>query len=402
MRASCTETENSVAPKRVKAYPWRASDHTALPDKEADPDISIISGTASHDLSRKVCTILNRQLSDVDINKFSDGEIFVNIKESMRGKDVFIIQTCSPPVNDSVMELLLTVAAAKRSGANTVTAVVPYFGYKLNRRGLPINTTHQTRFLWNAAGDLAKMLQVAGVDKVVSVDLQRPGQGHEACFFNVTLPAETIATNDLFVDYFRSVLEADWPVAVVSPNTEYAKKAKKFQKKLLQCRPELQVDYAAFLRSDAEPVSTVGKLELQGDIKGKDVILIEDYIGKSALAWLFFRRTDLRFLVVAGLDSTVHLTILCNRLMKEGARRVFICASHGHFDAKAMRLIDLSPIAQVVISDSIALPERSTAKIVQLSIAALLATVIQSDVAYLPISEFNPSEESEDGDYVLE
>lgn len=269
----------SLEHRAKKANPWKARKSSYV-EKEADPDIAIISGTANRALSEKICLVMNRTLSDVEINKFSDGEISINIKESMRGKDVFVVQTCSPPVNENIMELLLSVAAAKRAGASTVTAVIPYFPYKLNRRGLPISTTHHSRFLWNASADVAKMLHILGVDKVISVDLQRTGQGHEACFFKAQLPAETISTNDLFVEYFARTLD-NYPIAIVSPNTEYAKKARKIQKKLAAARPGMSVDYAVFLRSDAEPV--IGKgvtLDFQGDVKGKDVILIEDYIGE--------------------------------------------------------------------------------------------------------------------------
>lgn len=134
-----------------------SAEQVATPHFAEDPDVSILSGSANRALSEKVVLHLKRHLSEAEVAKFSDGEIFINIKESMRGKDVFIIQSCAPPVNDSVIELLLTIAAAKRSGASTVTAVIPYFGYKLNRRGLPISTTHHSRFLWSAAADISKM-----------------------------------------------------------------------------------------------------------------------------------------------------------------------------------------------------------------------------------------------------
>eukprot|EP01031_Cornospumella_fuschlensis_P029428 gene29428-35520_t len=380
-RAVCQEENEDVSRKSIKKTPWKGSSSFEEPKVADQTDISIISGSTNKPLSEEISRILGKKLSQVDIRKFSDGEIMVSINESMRGKDVFVIQTCSPPVNDNVMELFLTVAAAKRAGASSVTAVIPYFGYKLNRRGLPINTTHHTRFLWNAAGDIAKMLQVIGADKVISVDLQRPGQGHEACFFpRSQLIAETISTNDIFVDYFAKLMleNATGPLnlSVVSPNTEYTKKARKFQKKLRSILPpDSTVDRAVFLRSDAETVKGA-QLEIQGDVRNKDVILIEDYI-----------------------DSTVHLTILANKLLRDGARRVFICASHGYFDEHGVRLLDLSPISKVVISDSIEMPKRSSQKIVQLSIAPLLAAVIDSDIAFTPQSEFN---NQEDEDYIVE
>lgn len=119
----------------------------------------------------------------MNVTRFSDGEILIEINESIRGKNCVLIQSCAAPVNDNILEMLLTITAARRSGATTVTVVVPYFGYKHNRRGLPISTTYHSRFLWSAAGDFAKMLEVVGADKVISVDLQRSGEGdvpHEA------------------------------------------------------------------------------------------------------------------------------------------------------------------------------------------------------------------------------
>jgi ribose-phosphate pyrophosphokinase len=379
----------NVAPKAPKvAHPLPSENKIVVPAIEPvtrrkgpeDPDISIISGTANRPLSDKIAQTLGRDLSDVEIKKFADGEISIIINESMRGKDVFILQTCASPVNDSVMELLLSVAAAKRSGANSVTAIIPYFGYKLNRRGLPISTTHHSRFLWSAASDLAKMLLVMGVDKVISVDLQRPGQGHEACFFHQSLPAETISTSDLFTEHFHNTLSKDTPLVIVSPNTELVKKAKKFQSKLSQLRPSQEIKYAAFLRSDSDLSYVKGApLELQGDVRGKDVVLIEDYI-----------------------DSAVHISILCNRLLKEGANRVIVAASHGHFDAKSINLFNISPITQVIVSDSIRLPANTKVtndKIVQLSIAPLIAKIIQSDSKYA-IVEFNP--DNEEDPFVME
>lgn len=342
-------------------------------DSLQNPDIAIISGTACAELSQQISQELDMALCKVSISQFSDGETFVNIQESMRGKDVFVIQTCAPPVNESVMELVLSIGAAKRSGASHVTAVIPYFGYRLNRRGLPLSTTHHSRFLWNAAGDLAKMLLIVGADKVISVDLQKPGQGHEACFFRTNLPAETISTNDLFVQHFQSIITGDAPIVVVAPNSELVKKATKFQRKLKSVRPEWALDSAVFLRTDAEPTSTASFL---GDVKGKDVVLIEDYI-----------------------DSAQHITVLTNRMLKEGARKVYVFASHGLFSDEAVRLIDLSPVTQVVVSNSIPLPKNASSnKIVQLSLASLLAKVIRSDNSYDSNTEFNPDVSEEQYD----
>jgi ribose-phosphate pyrophosphokinase len=209
----------------------------------------ILSGTANLALSQQIADLLHTELLDVTTRRFSDGELNCVINESIRGKDIIIVQTCAAPVNDNIMELLLTVAAARRAGANTVTAVIPYFGYKYHRRGLPISTTYSSRFLWSAAADLAKMLQCVGVDSVVSVDLQRPGQGHEACFFDSNIPVETISTSQAFAEYFKNNIEPPLKkVVIVSANTECVKKARKFQRKLKEVTGLEDVEYAVFMR----------------------------------------------------------------------------------------------------------------------------------------------------------
>jgi len=326
-----------------------------------DKEFLIISGTASNKLASDICKELGVPLGAAKMERFSDGEIFVRFNESLREKDVFIVQTCAPPVNDNVMELLLSIAAAKRSGASSVTAVIPYFGYKHNRRGLPISTTHHSRFLWNAAGDLGKMLHTVGVDKVISVDLQRPGQGHEACLFNTQLPAETISTNEAFVTYFKDNINLHNKVVVVSPNTVNVKKARKFQRKLKALLPNSSIDYAAFLRddfmadSDSEAVHTA---MLGNDVQDSDVIIIVDTI-----------------------DTGRTLNLLCERLVKAGARKVYVCASHGLLTGEAAAILNSSTIEKVVISDSIELSTSALkcSKIVQVALAPLLAKIIESD-----------------------
>ncbi len=282
---STTSSNNPTTTIKKKIIPNLT--FKAIEDEE--DGVAIIAGTASKSLAQKICAQLGKSLSPTDIAKFSDGETTIRYRDSMRGKDVFIIQTCSAPVNESTMELLLAIGAAKRAGAASVTAVIPYFGYRLNRRGFPISSTHHSRFLWNAANDIAKMLLVVGADKVISVDLQRPGQNHEGCFFKNALPAETISTNDLFINHFKEYLEQDASVIIISPNTELVKKAKKYQTKLRSARPDLLVDCGAILRSDADPVPINGSnLDIRGDVSGKDVILIADYVGKRGCL-IFFR-----------------------------------------------------------------------------------------------------------------
>jgi ribose-phosphate pyrophosphokinase len=283
------------------------------------------------------------------------------------------------------MELLLSIAAAKRAGAASVTAVIPYFGYKHSRRGLPISTTNHSRFLWNAAGDLAKMLQISGVDKVISVDLQRPGQGHEACFFNSGIPAETISTNNLFVKFFSEEIALHDRVVIVSPNTINLKKAIKFQRKLQVERPESAISHSVFLRDNVHEIQSQTSLaeavnaEMLGGVSGADVVIMTDTVG-----------------------SGKTLVVLSDRLLGAGARRVFVCASHGLLTDNALANIDQSRIEKVVISDSVQIQEPSSPKIVQLSLSNLLAKIIESDGERGDDIEFSDNQEDDLGNYEIE
>lgn len=164
-------------------------------------DFLIVAGSANGALSKDICDILGTRATPTDVWQFSDGELSCIINDTVRGKDVCLIQSFGDPVNDNIMELLLTISALRRSGANNITAVIPYFGYKFHRnRGLPITTPHQSRFMWNSAADIAKMLRVCGVDKIISIDLQRAGQNHEACFFENVVPVETVDSTNIFVE----------------------------------------------------------------------------------------------------------------------------------------------------------------------------------------------------------
>eukprot|EP01041_Mallomonas_annulata_P000148 gene148-249_t len=328
-----------------------------VPQKRLD-HLVILPGTAVSSIASDVAKHIGVKLGDVDIKRFSDGEIYCHIKEPMRGKDVFIIQSCAAPVNDNIMELLLTISCARRSGANRVTAVIPYFGYRHHRRGTPISSKHSSRYMWSTTSDFAKMLQVMGVDRVISVDLQRPGQGQEACFFDNFIPVETIFSTNLMIDYFSDNIPLQEPVVIVSPDSDFTKKARKFQKGLLAKGKLTQVNLAAFMHTEHHtgPVDPNAS-EFLGNVAGADVIIVDDVV-----------------------DSAGTLSILCRRLLKEGARKVYLCASHGLFTGNSHELIRLSPVEKVITTDSVPLAAGlKSNKIEQVSIAPLLARLIESE-----------------------
>jgi ribose-phosphate pyrophosphokinase len=212
--------------------------------------ILIIPGSAHPKLATEISELIDVPTASVIINRFTDGECNVMINDSIRGKDVFIIQTCAAPVNDNVMELLLTISCARRCGAKRINAVIPYFGYKHHRRSAPISTKNGSRFLASGAMDFAKMMTEMGVDRVIAVDLQRPGQGSEACFFDNVVPLETIGTSQYQMDFILANVTLSNPVVVVAPNGECVKKARQCQD-ILEKRLNQSIKVSCFFQSDS-------------------------------------------------------------------------------------------------------------------------------------------------------
>lgn len=162
---------------------------------------------------------------------FNLGEVNIKIDDPVRGKDVFYIQSASAPSSDNIIEMLLFISACRRSGAKRVTAVVPYFPFKHRRLGTMSSTKYNSRFLSSASMDFAIMMQEMGVDRVIAVDLQRPGQGQEACFFDNSIPLEVVLTTNLMIEHFvrysHRFFKKERPIVVVAPNREVLKRALK-------------------------------------------------------------------------------------------------------------------------------------------------------------------------------
>lgn len=348
--------------RRREANIW--SVHTMQSSKrnkqKAQRELAVLAGTSHPQLVDKICQELRTAPIDAVVGRFADGECKIEVDQNIRGKDVYIIQSCIAPVNDSVMELLLLVSCAKRSGAKRVNAVIPYFGYKHHRRGSPISTGLSSRFLWSASADFAKMLEVVGVDRVISVDLQRPGQGHEACFFSSMVPVETIITVDQTAEYYANTHKYDGPVVVISPNPECIKKAQKFQKTLqaLYAPKGGDVTLAAFVQGGYESGWLDPKLSnLFGDVQGKDVVIVDEMI-----------------------DTGITLVTLSEKLKTAGAKTVTVTASHGLFTNNAMSIIhDSAAVDRVLVTDTLPLPENSSNKVETITVSKMLARVIQTE-----------------------
>ena len=223
------ESNSVKQPSFGKANTRSESVKDKRPIKSKDA-LLLISGSGHPELAQKISDLIDVPLAAVTLGRFADGEVNLRIDSNVRGKHVYIIQSCAAPVNDNVMELLLLISCARRSGATRITAVIPYFGYKHHRRSTPVSTKFQSRFLASGAMDFAKMLETMEVNSVVSVDVQRPGQGQEACYFNPHVPFECIVTTTLFIDHLMSKNLLTAPIVVVAPNAESLQKATEFQR----------------------------------------------------------------------------------------------------------------------------------------------------------------------------
>ena len=291
----------------------------------------VFSGTANEKFSKKVAKHLSLSLSEASIKRFSDGEIGVQISESVRGRDVFIIQSTCAPANDSLMELLILSDALKRSSANSITAVMPYFGYaRQDRKAAPrVPITAKL---------VANLIQVAGISRVVTIDLHA---GQIQGFFDI--PVDNLYGSIIFYDYIRHKNLKN-PI-IASPDIGGVARARSFAKKL--SLDMVIVDKRREKANESEVMNIIG------DVKGKDVILVDDMI------------------------DTAGTIVKAAKVLKErGATSVMACCTHPVLSGPAYERIESGDLDELVVSDTIPL-KKSSHKITVLSVAPTFAEVIR-------------------------
>jgi ribose-phosphate pyrophosphokinase len=291
----------------------------------------VFTGTAHRKFAEDICRNLNIHLSSATVGKFSDGEINVQIDESVRGRDVFIIQPTGAPVNDNLMELLVMVDALRRSSAHTITAVIPFFGYaRQDRKAAPrVPITAKL---------VANMVQSAGVDRVVTIDLHA---GQIQGFFDI--PVDNLYGSLIFADYVKSKNLKN-PI-VASPDIGGVARARQFAGTL--GLDMVIVDKRREKANESEVMNIIG------DVNGKDVILLDDMI-----------------------DTAGTIVKAAKVLKDKGATSVMACATHPVLSGPAYKRIDDGELDELVVSDSIPLREKSK-KIKVLTAAPLFAEVIK-------------------------
>jgi ribose-phosphate pyrophosphokinase len=295
--------------------------------------IKLIAGSSNMRLAQEISEYLDIPLSKTLLSKFSDGEIRVQIEESMRGGDIFVIQSLSAPINDHIMELVLLLDAIKRASAYRITAVIPYFAYarqdRKDKPRVPIS-----------ARVLADMITNAGAQRAVIVDLHSPQiQG----FFNI--PVDNLLALPVLYDYIKYKVDPSSSV-VVSPDAGGAERARQLANKL-------GCNIAIIYKRRPEP-NKAEVFDVIGNVEGKDAIIIDDII-----------------------DTAGTLVAATNMLINKGARSVRALATHGVLSGPALERINNSILEEVVLTNTICQQGKECSKINIVSIAPIVGEAIK-------------------------
>lgn len=296
-------------------------------------NIKLITGNAHRELAKKIADNLNVDMARCEVTHFMDGEINVNISETIRGMDVYIIQPTCSPVNDNLMETLILIDAVKRASAGRINAVVPYYGYARQDRKTKAREPITAKLV-------ADLLTVAGADRVITMDLHA---GQIQGYFDI--PVDHLTAIPILASYFKDIICRD--TVIVSPDLGGVTRARSFANLL---------DLPIAMIEKRRPTANVAEvMNVIGDIEDKDVIMVDDII-----------------------DTGGTIVNAASVLKKLGAKRVYGCATHGVLSGKAVDRICESELEKFIISDTIPLYKQcKDNKIEVVSVAPLFAEAIR-------------------------
>jgi ribose-phosphate pyrophosphokinase len=297
--------------------------------------IVLVSGSSSIDLANKISDLLGISLVDPQLVRFANGEIFCEIEKNVRGADVFVIQSLCNPVNDNLMELLIMIDALKRASADSITAVIPHYGYSRQDRKASPRTPISAKLV-------ADLLTVAGSSRVVTMDLHA---GQIQGFFNI--PFDNLYASPILLDYMLDNINLD-NLVLVSPDTGGVDRVRWYAKKIQ--KDIALIDKRRTGRNVAKAYNIVG------DVTGKDVVIIDDMI-----------------------DTAGTLVEAVNTLKENGANKIYAMATHGVFSGPAAkRIAECDNLDSVIVTDTIPLTDELSKvdKIKVLSSAQVLSKTI--------------------------
>ena len=309
-------------------------------------DIKVFSGNSNPELAKSICHLMGTKLGESEISTFSDGEIFASLYETVRGSDVFVIQSTCKPVNSHLMEMLIMIDALKRASAGRITAVIPYFGYARQDRKAKARDPITAKLV-------ANMIAAAGTDRVLTMDLHASQiQG----FFDI--PVDNLLGNPIFVDYYAKKFgDRCEDMVVVSPDVGSVARARAFAQKLHM--------NLAIVDKRRQKANQCEVMNVIGDVSGKDCILFDDLV-----------------------DTAGSLCNAAQALVENGAKSVHACASHGVLSGPALDRMNASPIQELALLDTIpAVNPAQCGKLKYLSVAPLFAEAIERIYQEVSISK---------------
>jgi ribose-phosphate pyrophosphokinase len=343
--------EHNIVTQQQKFHNRRAEDNEMLVLEKEEMQslkgekVKLFTGNANPQLARDIAVYLDVPLGSAQVGRFTNGEIAVKIDENVRGTDVFVIQPTCHPSNDTLMELLIMIDALSRSSANTITAVIPYYGYAKQEK----KTSGREPI---TAKLVANLITVASADRVITVDLHAPAiQG----FFDI--PVDNLYSLPVMVQHFRRRQLTGPNIVAVSPDAGGVARARQFAEKI-------QASLAIIFKRRARPdVSEV--IEVVGDVNGKVAIIVDDMISTGGT-----------------------LINAANALIERGATKVYAAATHGILAGDAVDIIQNSCIEEVVLTDTIPTPPLAMeGKFVVLSVASLLGEAIRRNYFHMSVSK---------------
>jgi ribose-phosphate pyrophosphokinase len=298
--------------------------------------LCLFAGSSNRPLAQKIAETLGTNLGQCTLRRFSDGEVFVEIGENVRGKDVYILQSTCTPVNDNLMELLIMIDALKRASVNSVTAVMPYYGYSRQDREVAPRTPISAKLV-------ADILTAAGCSRVVSMDLHA---GQIQGFFNI--PFDNIYAMPVIVEHFKSMFKSTADLVLVSPDAGGVERTRGFAKRL-------NASVAMIDKRRTGP-NVAKAMNLIGNVEGMTAVILDDMI-----------------------DTAGTLCEAAETVKKHGAKKVYAAATHAVLSGPAVERIKNSVLEQVITTDTIPQSEeaRAVSKIHVLSSAGILAEAIR-------------------------
>ena len=310
-------------------------------------DIKVFCGNANQPLAAEICQMMGTKLGESEVKSFADGEVSVSLYETVRGSDVFVVQSTCKPVNDNLMELLVMVDALRRASAGRITAVIPYFGYARQDRKAKARDPISAKLV-------ANMITAAGADRVLTMDLHASQiQG----FFDI--PVDNLLGNPIFVDYYAKKFgDKCEDMMVVSPDVGSVARARAFAQKL-----HMQLAIVDKRRQKANQCEVMNVI---GDVKGKDCILFDDMV-----------------------DTAGSLCNAAKAIVEVGgANKVYACASHGVLSGPAIDRLEASNIEELALLDTIpAHAEAARARIKYLTVATMFSEAIERTYQEVSISK---------------